>query len=83
LATYPPNPLALIRREILEESQREAKPLSYIIDFPHSNGKPEGALAPTLEQQSGASKRGEAPLFIPSPFPLSRGRGIKGDGVNQ
>jgi len=39
----------LLRREILEASQREAKPL----------------------------------LYNQSPFPLIRGRGIKGDGVTK
>jgi len=29
----------------------------------------------------GELKRGEASLTQPSPFPLIRGRGIKGDGV--
>ncbi|MBA7661314.1 hypothetical protein ES703_69329 [subsurface metagenome] len=30
---------------------------------------------------NGESKRGGASLLNPSPFPSSRGRGIKGDGV--
>jgi len=34
-----------------------------------------------LKERNGAFKGGEAPLFISSPFPLVRGRGIKGDGV--
>jgi len=32
-------------------------------------------------REIGVSKRGFAPLLISSPFPLLRGRGIKGDGV--
>jgi len=31
----------------------------------------------------GESKRGEASLLNPSPFPLLRGRGIKGDRVKE
>ena len=36
-----------------------------------------------LKERNGAFKRGEAPLFITNPIPISRGRGVKGDGVTK
>jgi len=53
--------------------ERGAKPLSKI-----------SSPSPFEERDTnGESKRGGASLLNPSPFPLPRGRGIKGDGVTK
>ena len=46
-----------------------------------SERSPESDKVTIIER--GAVKRGEASLVKSSPFPLTRGRGIKGDGVIQ
>ena len=68
LRTYPPDPLPLIREGGIMVSEGADAPSG----FPF-----------TIRYQKGIQE-GRNPSYItPSPFPLSRGRGIKGDGVTQ
>jgi len=62
---------------MLEESQREAKPLNVL------TGSFRGTKSLLWSNNQGRL-RGAKPLFYTySPFPLLRGRGIKGDGVTE